>query len=358
MTLKSLAKAGLMLAVLACATLARAEEKRAVLPDFPIIMCQHRNAGTQMLQEIRENARHVDVLMPMWFEVLESGEVKALSGCEGPFETYVKEAHTLGIKVMPIVRNFAPRKLLADPEHISRMVQETAAMIRRESFDGVLVDLEELQNADRDPLVALTRQLRKHPSMSGKLISVAVPKNPLHDHVDYQKLAVESDFLFVMFYDYVGPWNKVLGPTAPMTWPAKKGDIERDFANILAAGVPREKVLFGVPVYGNDFTLDSATREVVRVRALYLDNIAELQRKHGAQAQNDPVTRSVYFNYTSENGEMHQVWFEDERTLKEKVEFARRNQLFGMGVWAAVYPSQPVGGNFWQVVSQVRPARK
>ncbi len=344
--------AALFLSTLAAQGLAGSQELRP-LPKFPVMICQHRSAGVKLLPEMREHAPLVDVVMPMWYEAHDSGEAKPLKGCEGPYEPYVTEAHELGIRVLPIVRNFAPQKLLADDQAREKLAAQAAELVRNENFDGLLVDMEELKAQDRESLVDLVRQIRSRPEMRGKILGVAVPRNNPKNEVNYQALSEHSDFLLAMFYDYVGPWNKILGPTAPLLWPSHNSDITRDLAAVIKNGMPRERLIFGIPVYGNDFTL-GADGQVAQVKAVYLDSIEQLRKKYDAAEQWDDQTRTPFFNYVAQDGGRHMVWYENRQSLSEKVELARREGLQGIGVWAIVYPDRPVAGGFWQVIADLR----
>lgn len=334
---------------------AQAGEKASELPKFPVMICQHRQVGTIMPSEVRKNAGLVNVLLPMWYQATDAGDCEPLADNTGPRGPYLDEAHRLGIKVLPIVRNFAPRKLLGNPAAVQRLAEQVAAMVAREKTDGVMIDLEELQSADRAPMVELTRLLRGQKELEGKLLSLALPRRSHNGSVDYEGLSHNVDFMLVMFYDYVGSWNKILGPTAPLTWPVDvPGDIKRDLANILATGAPRNKLVFGVPVYGNDFVLDPATRKVLSVKGIYIDDIEKLRKKYGAEPQWDESTRSVFFDYTSEDGATHQVWYEDARTLKEKIDFAQSENLSGIGVWAAAFADRNGASDLWKALSDFK----
>lgn len=346
-----------VLGVMASAAQSAETQTLPPLPRFPVLICQHRSAGVQILPEMREHATLIDAILPMWMEALDSGDVRALKGCEGPFENYVSGAHRLGVRVMPIVRNFAPQKLLASPQALARCADQVATLAAREGFDGVLVDMEELQPADREPLVELVRQIRVHAAFAGRTLGVAVPRNSPRNEVDYAGLANHCDFLFAMFYDYVGPWNKILGPSAPLAWPDHNSDIARDLAGVLKTGLRRDRLLFGLPVYGNDFTLDDAGK-VTQVKALYLDHAEQLRQRNNATVQWDSVTRAPRFDYVGSDGKPHQVWFEDERSLKEKIDLAQREGLRGIGVWSILYADRPVGGGFWKVIAESRQKTK
>jgi len=76
---------------------------------------------------------------------------------------------------------------------------------------------------------------------------------------DVPTIAKYVDWIGVMDYDFHGSWDKVTGHIAPLYF--NPGDSE-DFLNVdysirywIKAGAPRSKLVMGVPLYGQTFTL-------------------------------------------------------------------------------------------------------
>eukprot|EP01113_Clastostelium_recurvatum_P008452 TRINITY_DN1399_c0_g1_i2.p1 TRINITY_DN1399_c0_g1~~TRINITY_DN1399_c0_g1_i2.p1 ORF type:complete len:114 (+),score=23.39 TRINITY_DN1399_c0_g1_i2:49-390(+) len=54
----------------------------------------------------------------------------------------------------------------------------------------------------------------------------------------------------------------------------------------------------------------------------------------------DDILSSPWFNYKDTNGDMHQVWFDNPKSIGIKADLAKHNALRGMSMWLADY------GNF------------
>jgi len=59
--------------------------------------------------------------------------------------------------------------------------------------------------------------------------------------------------------------------------------------------------------------------------------------ENGAQIQYAEIAKSPYFTYRK-NGVTHEVWFEDVRSITEKVNLAVEFGLFGVGYWNLMQP--------------------
>ena len=58
-----------------------------------------------------------------------------------------------------------------------------------------------------------------------------------------------------------------------------------------------------------------------------------MARQYGADIQYDEVSQSPWFRYTDENGTVHEVWFEDARSIQAKLSLIPEYRLSGAGYW-------------------------
>lgn len=168
--------------------------------------------------------------------------------------TFVREGHRHGVKVLfslggagsgedPILRaRFAG--LLA-PEHRAGFVRRLAEFTLAHGFDGLDVDLEGASiDANYDAFVVeLGRELHaRH-----RLLTTALSMGNGGDRVGASAFA-SYDLVNVMAYDATGPWapNRP-GPHASLQF------AKESVAFFLAHGVPRSRLVLGVPFYGHGF---------------------------------------------------------------------------------------------------------
>lgn len=97
--------------------------------------------------------------------------------------------------------------------------------------------------------------------------------------------------------------------------------------------IPREKIDLGIPNYGYDWKLPFE-RGVSRAVTIGNVEAVRIAVANGVPIQFDTLAQSPYFNYISqEDGSLHEVWFEDVRSLQAKFDLIKEFNLRGCGYW-------------------------
>lgn len=158
--------------------------------------------------------------------------------------------------------NFAT--VACDPAKRQRFIQTSIKLIADLGLDGLDIDWEypksdqeafhyvHLLYETRIALDAYQQQCNQldQPRL---LLTVAVPCGPEH----YRKLRLAEmqpyvDIFYLMAYDYAGSWDSKTGHQAAMFGGALNTD--QAVNDYLAAGVPPNKLVMGLPVYGRGFS--------------------------------------------------------------------------------------------------------
>lgn len=134
--------------------------------------------------------------------------------------------------------------LLTDAKRAG-FVAKLAAYVEEHKFDGLDVDIEGPSiNKDYGAFIA---DLSKALKPKGKLLTAALSKGYGGDKVP-DSVFSQFDFINVMAYDGAGPWNKDL-PGQHSSFEFAKSAVEY----WVARGLPKSKVVLGVPFYGYGF---------------------------------------------------------------------------------------------------------
>ncbi|PZN06995.1 MAG: glycoside hydrolase family 18 [Bacillota bacterium] len=289
------------------------------------------------LETMRRHARDLDVIVPFWFRLTESGD--------GTIEPYgapeaarrrevIAEAHRRGIRVELILHNLlygsgqrsaeTARRFLRDEAAQERAARGILDLIRQEGYDGVHIDLESVPPEERPRLTGFVRRVRQA-LPRGKLLSIAVFPRDREDRddrntgaYDYAALGRLVDAFILMTYSEhtaeTGP-----GPLA-----------SRDYADRMlryaVQHVPREKILLGLGGFGFDWGGSGLPRYLSHAQAV------DLARQRSVPVRWDNAAQVPFFTY-SENGEDHAVYFEDARSWAAKLELARRYGVGGVAIW-------------------------
>lgn len=105
----------------------------------------------------------------------------------------------------------------------------------------------------------------------------------------------------------------------------------REVVDYAITRIPPSKIDLGIPNYGYDWTLPyvrgtSAAKTISNLEAV------QIAIDTGSVIQFDETAMSPFFRY-EKDGLLHEVWFEDVRSYKEKFSLLPLYSLRGMGYW-------------------------
>jgi spore germination protein YaaH len=328
--------------------------RKKVLGARPLAMYYYLDDAAAF-ESLRARGREITVLAPQSFWIDAEGFVHG-----GVPARAAEAARNARVPLMPLVINPGFDRNVVSSLLRSSKAQERAAMYlgylaERDNFVGFQLDLENIDPADGPLLTAFVRRVAARLHRDRRLLSVAVvprfPPSPSGTQgiggnftgewsaaYDYAALARTADFLALMTYDHStrsGP----PGPIAGYEWVKKA----LDYATGL---VPPAKLLLGLPFYGREWT-ESAVG--TSSRALAHRDVRALLERPGLEVRWDERWRSPWFRF-EEDSALRTVWFEDARSLKEKLQFVRDYLLRGFAAWRL--GSEDPG--FWPLATEMR----
>lgn len=220
-------------------------------------------------------------------------------------------------------------EMLQNPVGKERLIMNLIEEMQR-GFAGVDVDFEFILAEDRDLFTAFVAELRGRMNVEGYRVSVALaPKTSadqpglLYEGKDYRGLGEAADEVLLMTYE----WGYKYGPPMAVA-PLNK---VRQVVEYALTEIPAEKILLGVPNYGYDWILPFVQGESQAVTIGHVEAV-QIAIANGVPIQFDETAQSPYFFYEAD-GILHEVWFEDVRSLQSKYGLINEYGLRGMGVW-------------------------
>lgn len=221
--------------------------------------------------------------------------------------------------------------VLQSGEMQRRLAEEVLAAVKEGGFAGADVDFEYIPAEVRAQYATFIALLRELLAPEGYTVRVALaPKTSadqpglLYEGHDYAALGAAADSVFLMTYE----WGYTYGP--PMAV-APLGNVRRVLDYALRE-IPAEKILLGIPNYGYDWPLPFVQGET-RARSISNEQAVALAAQYGAEIQFDEAARAPRFRYWDGEGREHEVWFEDARSMAEKLRLAAEHGLRGVGYW-------------------------
>lgn len=147
------------------------------------------------------------------------------------------------------------------------------------------------------------------------------------------------DYIFLMAYDFHGPWDRYADFNAPLytpqeTSPQYKGSVYDSVNAYLKNGVSAKKLVLGMPFYGYVYegTSDQNNGLYSRyssARSVNYDTIRRVYLKDSAYTQKRHETAQISYLY----GRNTFITYEDSVSITAKVNLAKSMGLAGVGAW-------------------------
>lgn len=212
-------------------------------------------------------------------------------------------------------------------------VERTLAV---KGYRGLDVDFEFVFAEDALPYAAFIRALTQRLNPLGYPVIVALaPKTSadqpglLYEGHNYAALGAAANELLLMTYE----WGYTYGP--PMAV-APLPNVRRVVEYALTE-IPAEKLWLGVPNYGYDWPLPFV-QGTTRAQSISNQYAVSLALRYGVEIQYSDYAQSPWFRYTDSTGTVHEVWFEDARSIRAKLALIPEYGLIGAGYWNLMRP--------------------
>lgn len=256
----------------------------------------------------------------------------------------------------------------ASPESRRTFARSCVDLLAAHGLDGVDLDWEYPVSGgapgtvhrpqDKENFTLLLRELRRALDQQGRrdgkryVLTIAGAVNGGYlSSIEPQAAAEIVDHIFLMAYDLHGPWDASTGFNAPLYTPSdgplrSRASVDGGISAWLGRGVPAEKLVLGMPLYGYIFQGVSS-----RGNGLYqsFDSAKSVSWDKVKEAY---LNRSAYRQFRHEEAEAPYLYgnraflsYDDPDSIAAKAAMARRRGLGGVGFWEL---SQDRGGDLIQ----------
>jgi hypothetical protein len=206
--------------------------------------------------------------------------------------------------------------------------------------DGINVDVEQLDELDRDAYGAFLRGLRSALGdiVPGATLSVAAEAGLRGTGNALTAVQADVDRIFLMGYDYHWSGSQP-GASAPIDRSDGLYTLRWSIEQYVAAGVPRDHILLGLPLYGMTWRTEEPDRRarVLGRGSTWIPNRhTDVLLDPSFLPGRDPLEMTEYF--VRPDGDAWRLTFYDSpATLRAKLALARDQGLAGGGFWAIGY---------------------
>ena len=226
--------------------------------------------------------------------------------------------------------------ILTDYEAQGRLAAEVLQTVLRKGYAGLDVDFEYLPGQLAEAYAAFLGRLRQLLAPQSRFLWAALaPKTNtrqrglLYEGHDYAAVAAAVDGVLLMTYE----WGYTYGPPMAVA-PLPNVRAVLDYA---VTEMPEEKIYLGVPNYGYDWPLPFV-QGTTKAQSISNQRAIELAVEYGVEIQYDETVQSPFFHYTDAGGTVHEVWFEDARSMEAKLRLIAEYGFRGAGFWNLMRP--------------------
>jgi spore germination protein YaaH len=316
------------------AALARARER--VLTASPLAMFYY-SGDSSGLASLQAHSDTITLLAPQCYGLDGAGAL------HGKLPAGVLEvARRAGLPLMPLVTNpgfdrSTAHALLHNAKAQERAATNLARLAERGEYVGWQLDLEGIDPADEPAYTRFVARVAARMHHDHRLLSVAVvprfsdtfPDSSAPGFhtgewgaaYDFRSLGRIADFLVLMAYDQHTPLTPP-GPVAAYDWVTAA----LDYA---VHRVPPEKLLLGFPFYGREW---EETSGATTSHSLAYKDLKPFFEDPASERHWDDLWRTTWF-VLREGETLRTAWFDDARSLREKLALVPLYHLRGYAAW-------------------------
>lgn len=282
-------------------------------------------------------------------------------------------------------------QLLSDKEVWLTLLEQIDSLLLAYPFTGINLDFEyqgEVNEILRQQftsfVISIHNHLAQHQEKINLSIDVYASAGDSEKKLIWDIPALEPylDYVVVMAYDFHRQSSTQAGPGAPLfggedLWNSDINSLMKGFFD----QVPKQKILLGIPFYGYAWQTDSlepsantypgtgftvSYKEVLNLKQLTgiwencenlkifwqedaLSPFASLSCGSGDKENQEQTDTK---NKEAEEKTNYLVYFEDEKSLQYKIDFANQLEIAGIAIWALGYEGET--RDLWEVVGELK----
>ena len=304
-----------------------------------IIMAWVVKADTTSFLSLQRNSALISIASPTWFSIDSAGNI--ISNVDSNLLNFAIQND---IPLMPLIVNQGFRtdvaeSLLSEPSVRERIADSILKLVLDGNYVGINLDFEGPFVSVRDGYTKFVELVCAKLHNYGKIVSVDVVSKTEEKFTgwagvyDYAELGEVVDYFVIMGYDYSGRLDPP-GPVAPKWW------VEETIKFAISSGVKPKKIILGIPFYGRWWKGNE------QGRGIYHPELRRVIAKYNLKKKWDGKAKAPYFKFRDENGVENIIYFEDERSLSEKISLVNKYNLAVIAIWRL--DGEP--DEFWKVI--------
>ncbi len=202
-------------------------------------------------------------------------------------------------------------------------------VLKEKKYYGVNFDFEYISPKNKDAYVDFIRKAKAYFSKEGFMVSVALAskysstqEGLLYTAHDYERIGKYADRIMLMTYEWGYTYSEAMA-VSPL-------DRVKQVIDYAVTVIPREKILMGIPNYGYDFL--KVNKDKKAAKGISYQKAIDLAFEKKSEIKRNEKSQTPYYSYV-ENGETHEVHFDDACSFYKKLELMENNNIGGISIW-------------------------
>ncbi|MCY6371010.1 LysM peptidoglycan-binding domain-containing protein [Clostridium ganghwense] len=286
------------------------------------------------MKTLRKTLPNLTYLSIFSYQVMKDGNLKSIDDIP-----LIEAAREFNVAPIMVITNIEEGKgfnsdiakaILTNDTAQENLLNNVIQTLKAKNYFGLDIDFEYIYPENREDYNNFLRKTVKRLNDLGYSVTTALApktsqdqKGILYEAHDYPVHGALAEHVILMTYE----WGYTFSPpmaVAPLNEVVK-------VLNYAISAIPREKIFMGIPNYGYDWSLPYVKGTMART--VSNTEAVDLAFKEGAIIQYDWKAQAPFFEYYDMNGKQHEVWFEDARSIKAKLETANKYKLGGISYW-------------------------
>ncbi|BCB02951.1 LysM peptidoglycan-binding domain-containing protein [Bacillus sp. KH172YL63] len=210
------------------------------------------------------------------------------------------------------------------------LIASIVKKIEDKGYTGLNIDFEYIYPEDREHYNRFLRKTVASLKPKGYSVSTALApktkgdqKGLLYEAHDYKAHGEIVDFVVLMTYEW--------GWAGGKPWAIAPINEVKKVLDYAVTVIPRKKIMMGTPLYGRDWKIP--WKEGTFAKTISPQGAVDLAAQYGVRIRYNEQYQSPYFTYWDREGQQHEVWFEDARSMLAKQKTLDDYQLKGLSYW-------------------------
>jgi spore germination protein len=275
---------------------------------------------TLSLKRLRMVADHLSGISPVLYYFAEDGTLVPYALSNKDEVLAVIQAHDIPMTPM-IGDDFdeeAVHALLYDEKVQEKFLDEIVLIAQKQGYRGWDIDIEMLKADDREEFTSFVKKVSEELHSNNMTLTMTLFAKDAADTFtgaraqDYEAIAQYSDTVQLMAYNYNNSFTDPGGQT-PASW----------YRSVLAYAketIPEEKLVIGLSAHGQEWRDDKVVPYTFLEMQMLIDQF-------DAEVSYDAQELSFVAQFNDDD-DKRTIWFENERSLHEKIDIAREE--FGL----------------------------